>query len=284
MASRREFAGLLSGGAIAAAVMGAGTKSAQAQTAAAGGGTFKRILDSKKLRIGGVANGAPWTTKDQNTGKWGGHFVDIASALAADMGAQLEVVETTWGTAILDLQAGKIDVMFGMNPTPKRALSVNFSGPVYNSGLVMIVRPGVTAKTWSDFNKPDMKIGVDMGSAHDQIATRLCPKAQITRFSTLDQATMALSGGKVDAQCIFWLGGVRAVKQLPSLGKVVAPTPIAGVSSNAALLREPDDTMRVFLNTWIGYAQGIGLIHEAVQASLEKLGLTLKDIPAGITF
>ena len=284
MASRREFAGLLSGGAIAAAMVGAGTKSAQAQSPASGGSTFQQIMDSKKLRIGGVANGAPWTVKDQNTGKWGGQFVDIAAALASDMGVQLEVVETTWGNAILDLQANKIDVMFGMNPTPKRALAVNFTGPVYNSGLVMIVRPGVTAKTWDEFNNPKIKIGVDMGSAHDQIATRLCPKAQIVRFKSLDEATMALSGGRVDAQCIFWQGGVRAVKQMPSLGKVIAPTPIFGSTSNAAVRREQDMTTLLFLNTWIVYAQGMGLVRAAVSDSLEKIGISLKDIPEGITF
>ena len=81
--------------------------------------TFDRIMSTKKLRMGGVASGVPWINKDQATGNWGGHFYDIGSALAADMEVQLEMVETTWGNAVLDLQADKIDIMFGLNPTPQ---------------------------------------------------------------------------------------------------------------------------------------------------------------------
>lgn len=280
MVSRRELAGLIGGGALAATMVSA-TTAAQAQ---ATDNTFQRIISSKKLRIGGVATGAPWTTKDKNTGQWGGQFYDIGKALATDMEVELEIVETTWGNAILDLQANKIDVMFGMNPTPKRALAVDFTVPVYNSALVVIAKPGFEPKTWAELNKPEVKIAVDMGSAHDQVASRLCPKATIVRFKSLDEATLALSTGRVDAQSIFWMGGVRAVKRDPRLGKVIAPTPLFGSTSNAAIRRETDKSLRDFLNTWIVYAQGLGLIREAVISSLAQVDITLDDLPAGVTF
>ncbi len=280
MVSRRDLAGLIGGGALAATMVSA-TTAAQAQ---ATDNTFQRIISSKKLRIGGVATGAPWTTKDKNTGQWGGQFYDIGKALATDMEVELEIVETTWGNAILDLQANKIDVMFGMNPTPKRALAVDFTVPVYNSALVVIAKPGFEPKTWAELNKPEVKIAVDMGSAHDQVASRLCPKATIVRFKSLDEATLALSTGRVDAQSIFWMGGVRAVKRDPRLGKVIAPTPLFGSTSNAAIRRETDKSLRDFLNTWIVYAQGLGLIREAVISSLAQVDITLDDLPAGVTF
>lgn len=280
MVSRRDLAGLIGGGTLAATMVSA-TTAAQAQ---ATDNTFQRIISSKKLRIGGVATGAPWTTKDKNTGQWGGQFYDIGKALATDMEVELEIVETTWGNAILDLQANKIDVMFGMNPTPKRALAVDFTVPVYNSALVVIAKPGFEPKTWAELNKPEVKIAVDMGSAHDQVASRLCPKATIVRFKSLDEATLALSTGRVDAQSIFWMGGVRAVKRDPRLGKVIAPTPLFGSTSNAAIRRETDKSLRDFLNTWIVYAQGLGLIREAVISSLAQVDITLDDLPAGVTF
>jgi polar amino acid transport system substrate-binding protein len=280
MVSRRELAGQITFGAAAAALLGASP--AQAQTAAQS--TFDRIMSTKKLRVGAVAAGAPWWVKDQATGQWGGQFWDISSALAADMEVQLELVETSWGNAILDLQANKTDIMFGLNPTPKRALAVDFSGPVYNSGLVVIGKPGFEPKKWVDMNKPEVKISVDVGSAHDQIASRLCPQAQIVRFKSIDEATLALRSGRVDAQCIFWQGAVRAVKRDSAIGKVIVPQPLFGSTSNAAVRREADKTWRDFVNTWIVYAQGLGLIRTAVISSLEKVDITLADIPEGITF
>lgn len=281
MVSRREFAGLIGGGALAAAMVGASGKAAQAQSDMS---TFERVTSTKKLRIGGVATGAPWTMKDPATGQWGGQFYDIGAALAADMDVELEVVETTWGSAILEVQANKVDIMFGMNPTPKRALAVDFTVPVYNSALVVMAKPGFEPKTWADLNKPEVKISVDVGSAHDQVATRLCPNAQIVRFKSIDEATLALRSGRVDCQSIFWMGGVRAVKRDPSIGKVIVPQPTFGSTSNAAVRREVDKTWRDFVNTWIVYAQGLGLVREAVIANLAKVDITTDDIPAGITF
>jgi polar amino acid transport system substrate-binding protein len=282
MTTRRDLAGLLGAGAFAATAMTLASKEASAQAATQN--TFDRIIASKKLRLGAVASGAPWFMKDQATGKWGGQFYDIGAALAADMDVQLELVETTWGNAVLDLQADKIDIMFGLNPTPKRAMAIDFSGPVYDSALVVIARPGFDPKTWAELNDPKVKISVDIGSAHDQVAGRLCPKAQIVRFKSIDEASLALRSGRVDAQCIFWMGGVRAVKRDPQLGKVVVPQPMFGSTSNAGFRRESDKTWRDFVTTWITYSRGLGIVREAVVASLAKVDLSLDDIPPGVTF
>jgi polar amino acid transport system substrate-binding protein len=281
MTTRRDLAGLLGAGAVAATALSLSAREAGAQAQAKN--TFDRIIAAKKLRLGAVTSSAPWFMKDPASGKWSGHFHAIGSALAADMEVELELVETTWGNAVLDLQADKIDVMFGLNPTPKRAMAVDFSNPVYDSALVVIAKPGFEPKSWADMNKPEVKISVDVGSAHDQIATRLCPKAQITRFKTINEAMLALRSGRVDAQCIFWMGGVRAVKADASLGKVVVPQPFFGSTSNAAFRRETDKTWRDFVNTWIGYARGLGLVREAVIASLDQVGVTAEDLPPGIT-
>ncbi|MFE0758653.1 transporter substrate-binding domain-containing protein [Inquilinus sp. NPDC058860] len=282
MIARRDLAGLIGVGAVAATALTLTSTSAAAQDAAQN--TFDRILANKKLRLGAVASGAPWFMKNQATGEWAGQFYDLGSALAADMGVELELVETTWGNAVLDLQADKIDIMFGLNPTPKRAMAVDFTGPVYDSALVVIARPDFAPKTWAELNNPEVKISVDMGSAHDQVASRLCPNAQIVRFKSIDEATLALRSGRVDAQCIFWMGGVRAVKRDPDLGKVVVPQPLFGSTSNAAVRREADKTWRDFVSTWITYSRGLGLVREAVVASLAKVELSLDDIPPGITF
>jgi polar amino acid transport system substrate-binding protein len=281
MTTRRDLAGLIGAGAVAATALSLASGTANAQ--AAGQNTFDRIMKNKKMRLGAVTSSAPWFMRDPATGKWAGHFYAIGSALAADMEVELELVETTWGNAVLDLQADKIDIMFGLNPTPKRAMVADFSNPVYDSALVVIARPGFEPKAWADMNKPEVKISVDVGSAHDQIASRLCPKAQITKFKTINEAMLALRSGRVDAQCIFWMGGVRAVKADPSLGKVVVPQPFFGSTSNAAFRRESDKTWRDFVNTWIGYSRGLGLVREAVVTSLEQVGVTPDDIPAGIT-
>jgi hypothetical protein len=155
MIVRRDLAGLVGAGALAAT-----TLSLSSTARAQGGNTFDRVMAAKKIRLGAVAAGQPWFYKDQAAGKWGGQFFDIGSALAADMDVQLELVETTWGNAVLDLQADKIDVMFGLNPTPKRAMVVDFTGTVYDSALVIIARPRLRAE---DLGRAERSEGEDLG-------------------------------------------------------------------------------------------------------------------------
>lgn len=74
-----------------------------------------------------MTDAAPTFRKDMRSDEWTGIFIDIGRALAEDMGVELEIVTTTWGNSVLDLQAGKIDLMFGLNPTPERRKAIDFS-------------------------------------------------------------------------------------------------------------------------------------------------------------
>ncbi|SFJ42180.1 transporter substrate-binding domain-containing protein [Aerobium aerolatum] len=280
MIKRRDLAGLVGLGATAAAV-GALSTSASAQTAHET--TWERIMRTKKLRTGGVTTGAPWTMKDVATGEWNGHFYHIAKTMAEDMDVELEVVETQWGNAIMDLQANKIDIMFGMNLTPTRALAVDFTDTVYDSALVVIARHGFEPVTWEDMNNPDCRIAVDVGTAHDHIVSRLCPNATISRLRSLDEASMTLRSGRADVQCLFWMGALRAVKRDEQMGHVVVPQPQFGATSNACVRREQDKTFRDYANAWISYSRNMGLIRSLVIESLEAVDLTTADIPEGIS-
>ena len=68
-----------------------------------------RVQRTKTLRIGVVAGAIPYYNKSIETGKWEGFGPDFADDLAKKLGAKVEFVETTWGNAVLDLQANKIE-------------------------------------------------------------------------------------------------------------------------------------------------------------------------------
>lgn len=283
MISRRNIATAL--GAAAAGVAAAGLVSPAAAQAPAAGGetTFDRIRRTKKLRIGAVAGAAPYYNKDISTGKWGGFYIDLSQALAEELEVELEITETTWGNSVLDLQSGKTDIFFGLNPTPKRALVIDFSVPVFNNAFTMIAKKGLGKKTWDEFNAPGVKISVDAGSSQDQVATRLCPKAQISRFKAVDEAATAVMTGRADAQCIVMMLSLTMLKKNPSLGELVVPTPVFATTSNAGFRREADKTWRDYVNTWLEFNRGLGLIRQVIIKNMELVGITEADMPAGIS-
>lgn len=281
MISRRDIATAI--GAAASGIAAVNIISPAAAQAPAGETAFERIRRTKKLRIGAVAGAAPYYNKDIASGQWGGFYIDLSKALAEELEVELEIIETTWGNSVLDLQAGKTDIFFGLNPTPKRALVIDFSVPVFNNAFTMIGKKSLAKKTWDEFNAADVKIAVDAGSSQDQVATRLCPKAQISRFKAVDEAAAALMTGRVDAQCIVMMLSLTMLKKNPALGQLIVPTPVFATTSNAGFRREADKTWRDYVNTWLEFNRGLGLIRSVIIKNMESVGVSEADMPAGVS-
>ncbi len=58
--------------------------------------------------------------------------------LAEYIGVPLEMVETTWGNSVMDLQGGKIDIMFALSNNPERAKSVDFTEAMMDNVFTVI--------------------------------------------------------------------------------------------------------------------------------------------------
>ncbi len=276
MLSRRDMVSLLA----ATSLVGAVPAAAQSSP---GESTFDRVRRTKMLKIGAVNGGAPYYQKGLATGQWRGFYIDICKALADDLECDMELVETTWGNSVLDLQAGKTDVFFGLNPTPKRALVIDFSIPVFSNAFSFITKKGFDKKTWAELNQPEVRIAVDAGSSHDQIVSRLAPKAQITRLGSADDATAALQAGRVDAQCLVFILALTVLKKNASLGQFMLPTPVVSTTSNAGFRREPDKTFRDYVNSWIDFNRGTGFIRQTIISNMELVGVQESDFPTGVT-
>ena len=95
---------------------------------------LSEILDRRTIRVG-VAEFVPWTMKTQS-GELIGFEIEIAEKIASDMGVRPEIVLYEFEKPIPALQQGEIDVIAGgMAIPPRRALHVNFSQPLANSGI-----------------------------------------------------------------------------------------------------------------------------------------------------
>ncbi len=180
---------------------------------------------AKKLRIAGIVGTEPYYKKDIASGEWSGFCVSMAQDLAKAMDAELEIAETTWGNAVLDLQANKIDIMFGLSPTPSRALTVEFTRPIMLNTFTIIAKPGFEPKTWADLNKPEVRVAVDIGSTHDLFARRIIPNATLLALKTPDDAMLSVQSNRADCVIQVAMLSLVTVKKNPKVGKIIVPTP-----------------------------------------------------------
>jgi polar amino acid transport system substrate-binding protein len=247
--------------------------------------TLERITATKKMRMAVVSGSPPYFVKDLMTGTWSGASVEMAKGIASVWGAELVFVESSFGNSVLDLQSNKIDIAFALNPTPQRALAIGFTNPYITAPFGCLAKPGFAPKTWSDLNKPDVRIAFDLGSLHETCARRFAPNAQLTGYQTIDQCVLALQSGRVDAEVIAATIGLSTVGKNPSLGPYhLLTNPVVSLPSCYGVQREPDTRFKEVVNAWIDFNRGIGTIREQMIHGLALNGVKPDQIPADLTF
>jgi len=246
--------------------------------------TFDRVRRTHLVRVGVVAGQAPYSVRDLASGEWRGFIPAFGRDLAKALDVTVEFVETNFGTAVLALQSDKIDVFFGLNPTPQRALSIDFTHPLFNNLFSLIARAGFRPATWDEMNAPSVRIALEIGTSYDQVISETCPKADLLRLKSNNEATLAVQAGKADCQVLVAVLAMTALKRNPGIGSLVVPKPLFTATTNAAVRREPDKTWRDFIDNWIDWNRGLGRMRRMVIDSLGLVGITEADIPPEVSF
>ncbi|CAN7727450.1 transporter substrate-binding domain-containing protein [Neorhizobium sp. LjRoot104] len=252
---------------------------------AASAGTIEDIRARGVLRIPAILNEVPYYNKDPRSGEWQGFVIDMANDVAKSLNVKLEIVESSWANAILDVQSGKVDMAFAVTATPVRAMSVSFSAPTYYNSFVLVSsKKELDGKSWNELNDPKYTFAVDMGSAQDLITQQFLPKANVLRFKTRDEAIVAVSTGKADALVNTMLNGLVIAKRATTIGSVKVPTPVLSTPSVIALNYKADETFKSFVSAWAEYNRRIGNNQTWILKSLEPFGISLTDMPPGFGF
>jgi polar amino acid transport system substrate-binding protein len=261
----RRAVGTAAIGTIVAASSLAAAQPAKAQ--ASTDSTFDRVKQSKVLRVAALPGESPYFNKNIANGEWSGMAVEMAKNIASSFDAKIEYLESTYGNSVLDLQSGKIDLAFALNPTPQRALVIGFSRPVFMHGFGTVAKKGFEPKTWSDLNKPEIKVAVDIGSVHELAARNFAPKAEIIGLKTRDECVLAVQTGRADCVILAVILGLTAIKKNPALGNY-----------------EVDKRFRDFLDNWADYNRGAAQIRKWMVDGLALNGVMPEDIPSEVAF
>lgn len=261
---------------------GAALTSALATTAKAeaADNTLDRVRGEKVLRIAVLPGELPYFNKDLASGTWSGMCIEMANDIAKLLDVKLQYTESTYGNSILDLQSNKIDLGFALNPTPQRALVVDFTNAVFPHPFGAMLRKGLVAKTWADINKPEVRIAVDVGSANETVARRFAPNATITSLKTRDDVMLQMASGRVDCVVNALVLGLTAIAKNPNLGtyKILQSPPVT-IPSSMAVRRESDKRWRDFLSVWVDYNRGVGQMREWFVKGLALSGVKPEDVP-----
>jgi polar amino acid transport system substrate-binding protein len=130
-----------------------------------------------------------------------GFDVDIAKAIAKDLGVKLEWQNYAFSGLIPAMQSNKVDlVIAGMTATDKRKEVVDFTMPYFTSGQALLVNKNVpNIKKWQDLDQKGWVIAVSQGTTADQTASKMFKNATVKKFDGSALAGLELLNGHAQA-------------------------------------------------------------------------------------
>ena len=133
------------------------------------------------------------------TGEIEGIDADLAKELANELGARLEIVESSFGTFIADLQSDKCEIgMFGIGATLARAQAVEFSQPYLITSIYAVTREGGEITTWSDIDQPGHRVAVSLGSYIEPFMADYLQEAELVVIAPPATREAELVANRVD--------------------------------------------------------------------------------------
>lgn len=150
------------------------------------------------LIVGSTATGVPFSFLDMRTNSLTGAMVDIARAVAAQVGMPVDLQVTPFSALIPSLTAGKIDMIAAaMLRTPAREEVVAFSRPVYAYGGAIVVPVGAPSpRTLADLS--GRRVGAQVGTRFvDQLTA--AGVADLRTYDSLADILRDLRLGRLDA-------------------------------------------------------------------------------------
>jgi polar amino acid transport system substrate-binding protein len=169
-----------------------------ATPASAGAGARDELGDVTQLRWGGdLQGGEPYVYEDpKEPGKIRGFEVEIAEALARELGVRPRFVQTDWSTLVPALERGDLDVILnGLEDTPERRARIALSVPYFVYGETLTVRRGAPYRTLDDL--AGRRVGtLNQTVAHDLLEQR---KLEIVLYEGQQEPYFDLVKGRTDA-------------------------------------------------------------------------------------
>ena len=162
---------------------------------------------AETLKMGTNAAFPPYEFYDDETGEIVGIDAEVAAAICAKLGYELEIVDMDFDALIPAVANGKIDVVLaGLTVTEERKQNVDFTSS-YATGVQVVIIPEGSEVTLDALfaEGASHKIGVQQGTTGDLYCTwdlEDAGLASIERFKSGADAILALITGKVDCVVI----------------------------------------------------------------------------------
>ena len=253
------------------ALAACGKTSGTANSAAEADGALQEIKDSGKLVVGTCADYPPyeWHLVQDGEDKIIGFDIDIAQAIADELGVELEVKDMDFDGLIPALSTGKIDMIIaGMNPTEERKQSVDFTDVYYTQKDALVIKSEDAKDIRSEDDLKKASLATQKATIQETYLLETFPNAEIQSVPKLNTAILYLVTGKVDAVLMVETVARRYVEE--NEGLEIADFDVASTPNESAIAVAKDSAdFLEEVNDILDEMEDSGKIEELIRTNIE---------------
>src|SRR4051794_6196282 len=151
---------------------------------------LKEVCDAGKLTVSTDPAYPPQSSLNEQTGKYEGFDIDVATEIAKRLGVKIQWETPAWETITAGSWNDRWDLSVGsMTPTNDRQQVLDFSQPYYYTPAVVVVHEDNTSVQDVATDLDGKKIGVCSGCTYDQYLNKTLAIKGFTFDFVIDDAT-----------------------------------------------------------------------------------------------
>jgi ABC-type amino acid transport substrate-binding protein len=203
---------------------------------------LERILADKTLRICIWPDYYGITFRNPRTQQLSGVDIDLARALAGDLGVGLQFVDSSFSRLIDDLTQDHCDLaMFAVGITPQRVARLRFTRPYLSSDILAITsRANRRIKDWADIDRPGSVVAVAKGTLHEPLMRERLKAAQLLVLDTPFGREQEVQAGRADVFMTDYPYSQRFLANA-DWARLIKPPGVFHMTPYAYALRPGDD-------------------------------------------
>lgn len=195
-----------------------------------------------------------------------GISIDIAKQALESIHCQVKLIKMPWARALIELKAGRIDLISRAFKKPERSIYANFSTfGFYSPNVLFILKSDSKkwqVKTLADLTKKDFKLGVQIGVSYgqdfDQLSKNKSFSKHLVRQSNRESLWKMLSFKRIDGVLADQTTGLLELREL-GLHEEISVMPLSLSSkpaffafskktTSASFVKRFDDALRKMQN------------------------------------
>lgn len=243
--------------ALAALALMAAAPAAQAQSA------LNDILNSGVMKVGTTGDWNPMTMKDPATNSYTGYDIDVMTAMAQDLGVEVEFVPTDWKTLVNGVVAGTYHLTGSASISPARAKAAGYSDSYFTLATVPLInkKDADKYKDWADLDNAEVIVAATLGTTQEKQVKEFFPNAQYKIVEAPARDFQEVLAGRATAHITSNVEANKLVQEYPELMIVPVSAPRARTPV-AMLLPQGDQVWINYVNTWIELKKQAGFFDD----------------------